>query len=290
MNKLLTIVFNSYYSKKNLYRVLKSLKKYPIIIIENSLDADLKSELEKKYKNVKVVIPKENLGLAKGYNLGIKKAKTSYVFLNNPDIEISSKSIDILLLSAQKIIKFGILAPTYDNERIFKNYSNYNVPFNNGIPFLKKSKIYDVNWIDNNFLVNRKEIAGDLFDENYFLYFETIDFCLNLKRKKNKLLVFKNIKFKHFGAKSTDRKYKNVVSLTRAWHYNWSKFYYYKKNYNYFYALKKIFPNLIQAIKKIIINIFKLNSFSIYLSVIEIYGIISAILCLKSFYRPNARN
>ena len=77
MNKLLTIVFNSYYSKKNLYRVLKSLKKYPIIIIENSLDADLKSELEKKYKNVKVVIPKENLGLAKGYNLGIKKAKTS---------------------------------------------------------------------------------------------------------------------------------------------------------------------------------------------------------------------
>ena len=117
-----------------------------------------------------------------------------------------------------------------------------------------------------------------------------MDFCLNLKRKKNKLLVFKNLKFKHFGSKSTDRKYKNVVSLTRAWHYNWSKFYYYKKNYNYFYALKKIFPNLIQAIKKIIINIFKLNSFSIYLSVIEIYGIISAILCLKSFYRPHARN
>ena len=74
MNKLLTIVFNSYYSKKNLYRVLKNLKKYPIIIIENSLDIDLKSELEKKYKNVKVFIPKENLGLAKGYNLGIKKA------------------------------------------------------------------------------------------------------------------------------------------------------------------------------------------------------------------------
>ena len=43
---------------------------------------------------------------------------------------------------------------------------------------------------------------------------------------------------------SVDNKYSLISKLTRAWHYNWSKFYYYKKNYNYFFALKKIIPNI----------------------------------------------
>ena len=50
MNKDLTIVFNSYFSGKNLYRILKDLKKYKIIIIENSLDKKLKKDLEKNTK------------------------------------------------------------------------------------------------------------------------------------------------------------------------------------------------------------------------------------------------
>ena len=58
MNKLLTIVFNSYFSKESLKKVLKNLNNYKVIIIENSLELSLKLELEKKYKNVRVVLPK----------------------------------------------------------------------------------------------------------------------------------------------------------------------------------------------------------------------------------------
>ena len=105
-------------------------------------------------------------------------------------------------------------------------------------------------------------------------------------RRRKKLLIVKKVKFKHFGSGSTDVKYNNIVILTRAWHYNWSKFYYYRKNFNYIYALTKILPNFIQAIKKVIIGLFKLDRFHIYLSLIELYGIVSSVLCLKSFYRP----
>ena len=45
MNKLLTIVFNSYFSKHSLEKVLKNLRKYKIIVIENSLDVNLKLKL-----------------------------------------------------------------------------------------------------------------------------------------------------------------------------------------------------------------------------------------------------
>ena len=77
MNKELTIVFSSYASDKLLEKILKRFdKEFKTIIIENSLNKKIKLYLERKFKNVTVIIPKQNLGLAKSYNLGIKKTKT----------------------------------------------------------------------------------------------------------------------------------------------------------------------------------------------------------------------
>ena len=99
MNKELTIVFSSYQSQHLLVKILKQFyRKYKIIIIENSLDLKVKESLEKKFKGIEVVIPKKNLGLAKSYNLGIKKTKTKFIFLNNPDLEIDDKSIKIVFI------------------------------------------------------------------------------------------------------------------------------------------------------------------------------------------------
>ena len=278
MVESLTIVFNSYYGEKSIKKALKYLKKFKIIIIENSLDKRIKETIEKKYKNAKVIIPKENLGLAKGYNLGIKLAKTKFVFLNNPDIIIKYKTILKLLNLAKNIKDFGIIAPTYDNEKIFKNYTSFK-------KLSDKNILNEVNFIDNNFLINKSYIKKKLFDENFFLYFETTDFCLNLRRNGKKLFVSKKLKFKHFHSSSTDNKYANIVKLTRAWHYNWSKFYYFKKNYNYIYALLKIFPNFYQALRNLIQNLIKSNTFDARLNFIEIFGIISSVIGLKSFYR-----
>jgi len=76
-NKSVTLVFSSYQSDALLKKVIKKLpSSYKILVIENSLNKKIKNILEKSFKNVEVIIPKENLGLARSYNLGIKKAKT----------------------------------------------------------------------------------------------------------------------------------------------------------------------------------------------------------------------
>ena len=81
MNKDLTLVFSSYQSYHLLKKILKQFhNKYKIIIIENSLDKKIKNNLEKRFNNTEVIIPNKNLGLAKSYNLGIKKAKTRLRF------------------------------------------------------------------------------------------------------------------------------------------------------------------------------------------------------------------
>ena len=157
MNRDLTIVFSSYQSQHLLVKLLNQLyKKYKILIIENSLDIKVKKQLEKRFTGVEVILPKENLGLARSYNLAIKKAKTKFIFLNNPDIEISNKSIKDLLACAKKINQFGIISPIYKNERIYKNYENFSIKRKNYSKIFTEFDIHEVDLIDNNFLIKKK--------------------------------------------------------------------------------------------------------------------------------------
>ena len=50
----------------------------PIIVVENSKDIELKSILEKKYENVKVIIPNTNKGNGGGVNVWEKKSVSRY--------------------------------------------------------------------------------------------------------------------------------------------------------------------------------------------------------------------
>ena len=287
MNKLLTIIFSAYQSHKPLNKIIKKLpRNYKILVIENSLDNKLKKQLEKKYRNVEVIIPKKNLGLAASYNLGIKKSKTEYVFLNNPDLNIQNSAIKKLIDCATKLKNFGIISPTYQNEKNFKNYEIFKPKKINTTRIFKKYDIREVDTIDNCFLVKKKYIKKIRFDENFFLYFETIDFCKKIQNSRKKLLICNKIKYHHYGSSSVSLKFNKIVKLTRAFHYNWSKFYYLKKNFNYFFALKKITPNLIKSLKKIFLGILKLDKEIFTLSLVELLGILCSIFYFKSFYRP----
>ena len=77
-----------------------------------------------------------------------------------------------------------------------------------------------------------------------------------------------------------------LVSLSRSWHYNWSKFYYFKKHFGYLYALKKIFPNLIRSLKDMFISKIKKNNKNYMLHKTEFSAIISSIMNKPSSYRP----
>ena len=70
-----TVVIVSFKSFHIIEEHIKAIdKKNKIIIVENSLDKDLKLKLEKNYSNVTVIIPEENLGYGRALNLGIEKS------------------------------------------------------------------------------------------------------------------------------------------------------------------------------------------------------------------------
>jgi len=265
-------------------------KKYPIIIIENSLNIELKKELEKKFDNVKVLIPSKNIGISAGYNLGIKESKTNFVKLTSVDINLSNKSLKDLEECVSNIKDFAILAPTYDDETVYKNYTilnseNLDDNFTDGT--FKKYNIKEVDFAENDFIINKKNFSDiGFFDENIFMYYETMDLCKKARATDKKIYVSQKIKFTHYGSQSVSLRFSDQYHLNRSWHYNWSKFYYFKKNFGYFFAIKKIFPNFLSSIKKIIICTIYNRKKERSLYKTELFGIFASIFNKPSSYRP----
>jgi len=288
---MFTIVFLSFHSELHIKRLLFDIKKkYPIIVIENSLNVKLKKELEEKYDNVKVIIPPKNIGISAGYNLGIKESKTNLVFLNPADIVITNKCLENLEECISKIRNFALLAPTYDDESVYKNYEIFDqkkikTNFENEI--FEKYQVNEVDYIDNDFILNKKHFENiGFFDEKIFLYYETMDLCKKARLANKKIYVCNKIKFSHYGSQSVSSNFSHKIALSRSWHYNWSKFYYFKKHFGYFFALKKIFPNFLRSLKRLLISKIYRKKIEYSLNKTELSGIITSVFNKPSDYRP----
>ena len=273
----LTIVIVSFKSEDILHRCIKSIdKKYPIIVVENSIDKKLKLELEQKYQNVNCILPKENLGYGGGNNLGLSKVKTNYTLILNPDVILMENSIENFFITVNKFPNFGIIAPISANER----YDNFNHEKDINIKEVENVKGFAM-------FFNMKNLKkSNFFDDNFFLYLEEIDLCKRVRLMDVKIFIDPSIKVEHFGGTSHASKINKPMELSRNWHWMWSSFYFNKKHYGYLFALIKIFPKFFSSLFKFIfyLIIFKKNKSDIYKY--RLLGIINSVLLKKSWYRP----
>ena len=291
---MLTLAFLSHHSKHLITKLVDEIINYDlgvkILIIENSIDHQLKYELESKYKKqVKVFLPNENLGFSKGMNKAIELSDDQFVFLNPADVILSHTCIQNLLNCLNNFKDFTLLAPTYKDEKIYKNYEEFLFSKERETHQLEieNFNLKEVDWIDGTFIVNKEKIENNkIMDENIFIYFETMDMCLNFKKKNQKMFVVENIKFEHIGGSSHERKFNFEAKLSRNWHYNWSKFYYFKKNFSYLYALKKFSTVLFKNALKLLYYFMTRNKENYLLKKAEINGSMHSILLNKSNYRP----
>lgn len=285
----LSVVIISFKSEHLIKKLILNLpQKHQIIIVENSKSKSIKM-LEKKFKNVEVILPNKNLGYAKGFNLAFRQCKNNFVLTFTPDVIINKNLISNLEKFLKKFKNFTLVAPEYKNQKIYKNYA----PFSNKEKTnkIKEFNIQAVKEIDWCFcIINKKKIKTlKILDENYFMYFETMDLCKELIKKQHKFFIIRDLKFDHLGTKSSKKKYNNEVLINRNWHFSWSKFYFFKKHNNYFYALKKVLPNIYQNLIGIIISIFKINILDIRLHSASLSGVLNGIFLKKSIYRPNIK-
>ena len=177
-NKDITIIITSFKSDVKIENCLNSInKEVKVLVIENSNNKELKKKIENKYSNVQCLLSDENLGYAKGNNLGLKMVKTKYCIILNPDAELYDNTINNFLLSAKKNPNFAIIGP-YIQEQ--KN-NEKKVENENSLIEVDNLKGFAL------FLNMREFLDIGFFDENFFIYYEEIDLCRRLKLKNKKI-------------------------------------------------------------------------------------------------------
>jgi GT2 family glycosyltransferase len=278
-----TIIIVTFKSEKIIYKCLSSIKNnYPVIIIENSNNDFFKNEIEKKFSNVKCILTGENLGFGKANNIGLRLAKTNYVFLLNPDAVLFDDTLEVLESNADSIKNFALLAPIIIESKEL-NYGFFNKKNIN----TKNISAFEVDYIKGfaMFFNKNKFLNIDFFDENIFLYLEEIDLCKRLNSINEKIYLISKSKIKHLGAKSHGEEFNLEIELSRNWHWMWSNFYYNKKHFGILKAYRVTIILFFKSILKMIFFLF-FNKKKFFINRARFLGLFNSYLGKKSFYRP----
>ena len=279
-NEKLTIILVSFHSNHIIENLINTLEKnIRIIVVENSLNNEIKTYLEKKFKNVQVIIPKENLGQGGGINLGLSLVKTEFSLYLDVDTVPDQDMIEILLKNAEKIKNFSILAP---------KVKNFNYTDELYIEHNKDKNCHKMKFITGCALLFNMKILNKIgyFDENIFLYYEEHDLYYRCLKFGFAIYLIDDAKLIHHGSSSINKNYDYEINLTRNWHYCWSKFYYFKKNYGYFYGIKKTIPNFLRALRKYLFYKFVGDKKNSSLRMAEMQGLMASYFLRKSLRRP----
>ena len=262
LNDLTIVIVTFQTPEKIILDCLKSINKnVKVIIVENSSLFLHEKKIKAEFSNVSIICTGENLGYGKGNNFGIKKVNTNYVLILNPDVICEKDLFDKIPKVVNKVQNFSIIGFQYSFDNIFMPAGFFgekeNEEFRKNFKNNKIDSISSVEWVTGcSMLINLKKFGNkELFDENFFLYFEEFDLCKSLVDSGNDIFTSRDLKIHHLGFKSSinnDKEQENKMINIKDWHYMWSSFYFYKKNFGLIYALRKYLGKLINSFIKFI--------------------------------------
>ncbi|OLY91851.1 hypothetical protein SAMN05444008_109102 [Cnuella takakiae] len=197
---IITVNYNSAPITEQLLNSIQQLNCHQdteVIVVDNASRLNPVPQWQLRFPEYKFFRSEKNLGFAGGNNLGIEHAKGDFLFLINNDTEITSDLVPRLLTIMIQRPSIGIASPKilyYEKKEIIQ-YAGY-TPMN----FLTARNHcigqfeVDLGQYDNSsgitayahgaaMMVRREalEKAGKMA-ENFFLYYEEIDWCEQMKK------------------------------------------------------------------------------------------------------------
>jgi len=153
-----------------------------------------------------------NLGFARGCNRGIREAKGKYVLLLNPDTVVIKDAIQKLLDFAKACPDAGAVGPKLLNPDGTTQPSAFYLPTPKKRPV--ESLVAVEALVMAAFLLTPRALKKVGFlNEKYFMYFEDLDYCRNLKSAGLKVYYLSEAEVIHYHGVSG----KNVASQENQW-------------------------------------------------------------------------
>ena len=189
-NKNITVLVILYNTPLNKIINLKQYKNFRLIILEQGSPNNSKKNIQKVLDfKFKYYYSKKNLGLSKGINFLIKKIKTKYCLITEPDILIKEKSI----INLQKVLimkkNFLLVGPKYNKNIIKKKY--------------KITKKIDLSCV---FFETKKINKFNFYDEDFFFFWTDEDLVRRINISSFQMVIAKNSAAKHFMSSSSHTK------------------------------------------------------------------------------------
>ena len=192
------------------------------------------------YPGMEIIENRENLGFAKGNNVGIKRAMekvVDYVLLLNNDTIVDKEFLKGLVRAAESDRNVGIVGPTiyyYTSPnriqsagvKIYWNTGNQNLLRANDLD-IGPHKIEEVDYVSGCALLAKSELFEKIgfLNTEYFAYWEETDWCISAKKAGYKVLCIPNAKIWHKGQSST-----NKISGLHTYYMTRNMFWFMKKH------------------------------------------------------------
>lgn len=211
----LSIIIVSYKVKDKLKENLKAIYNsrrgfsFEIIVVDNNSQDGSGKMVKHMFPGVNIISNQENLGFARACNQGIKTAKGEFMLLLNPDMQVQpdtlKKMLEWMKTNTQATVTSCKLQDVDNN--ILDNPRRFPTVWNQLAIILKlphlfpqllnkylykdkdKTRILSVDSVKGAFFMMRKKAFDKLplLDERYFIWFEEVDFCKQVRETGGKI-------------------------------------------------------------------------------------------------------
>lgn len=257
---VVTVLYNSETVLEEFFRTLnnQTYKNFTLYVVDNlspDNSLELSQKLASEYQFETVIIANDaNYGVAKGNNIGIRKAimdQCDLVLLSNNDIALEDDSIEKLLIGMDQH-NADMVVPKiyfYGTNKIwcagggYKKRNGLTIHYGQGEEDKGQfDKNHDVTYSPTCFMLIKKEIFDSvgLMDENYFVYYDDTDFVHRAIQKNKKLWYTYESLIHHNESNSTGKMSDFYVKFL------WRNLVYFSlKNYSFFYARYVVLYNFL---------------------------------------------
>lgn len=250
----LSVIIVNYNGREVLPDCLESLQRFlgriyfEVLVVDNASRDDSVEFLRKEFPWVAVIENSENLGFARGCNIGMSSSKGEMILFLNPDTRLQNDALTPLLDFLLKNPSVGLIGPriVYTDGRFqpscgklptalgeIRDKMLYALAKSNiaGVASLlerKYTNVRSVGWLTGACLLARREAVDAVqgFDERIFMYFEDKDLCKRIAEAGWSVVYFPGAIVSHLLGKSSQ----GSDSIRLRHIYRTSQRYYYKKH------------------------------------------------------------
>lgn len=246
-------------TKELLKRTLQGLLKQKnvalqIWVVDNASSDGSAKMVEKEFPQVKLITNKANVGFAAAHNQVLRRVRTDYVLLLNPDTTLPADGISKMVEFMEDHLNCGIASCKIVGTDGSLHSNGGDLPFGlsliswlfnleiiGNLPNFHRreksfyEKVNQVGWVGGTLMMIRRSVIAQvgLINEDYFMYFEDVEFCFKAWQKGFAVMINPQVQIEHIsGASSQDPNlrqwsgefrgliyfYKNVVFARSAYH------------------------------------------------------------------------